>query len=123
MKLSCYSLLQRDDDDIQIKYCCCNLLLYHSTVYCISFYVQKSVVYGPCDLSLMNDSEVSAMAKKNMATQIMPGVMNSLKKTMETGFWKAVPTLRLIFKLMIGQLPLILPMLMVYKAWQGDGEC
>ena len=80
MKLSCYSLLQRDDDDIQIKYCCCNLLLYHSTVYCISFYVQKSVVSGPCDLSLMNDSEVSAMAKKNMATQIMPGVMNSLKK-------------------------------------------
>ena len=48
----------------------------------------------------------------------------SKKKTMETGFWKAAPTLRLIFKLMIGQLPLILPMLMLLKLmWQGDGEC
>ena len=32
----------------------------------------------PWDLSVMKDSEVRAMARKKIATQIIPGVMNSL---------------------------------------------
>ena len=37
----------------------------------------KYELWLTCDLSVMNDSEVSAMARKKTATQIMPGVMNS----------------------------------------------